>query len=112
MPRGFVVTGDAACAFNPVYGQGITTAALGALALGRCVDRSSHDRLPSKFQRELARVIRHPWMLATGEDLRYRSVEGARRRLSDRLMHGYLDRVVELGTWDARERLALPGVLF
>ena len=32
-PEQFVVMGDAACAFNPVYGQGMTTGALEAIEL-------------------------------------------------------------------------------
>ena len=32
-PENFVVMGDAACAFNPIYGQGMTAAAIGAEAL-------------------------------------------------------------------------------
>ena len=47
-PEGFVVLGDAACAFNPVYGQGLTTAALGAQALGDCL----RDSVGPAFRRD------------------------------------------------------------
>src|SRR5439155_959510 len=55
-PDGLVVVGDAACAFNPVYGQGMTAAAMGALLLDEClrVERrrgnQDLDGLPRRFQ--------------------------------------------------------------
>lgn len=69
-----MVLGDAACAFNPIYGQGMTTGALEAVALGKLLTeyagKNSSD-MTKTFQTRLAKVLLTPWLMATGEDLRY-----------------------------------------
>jgi 2-polyprenyl-6-methoxyphenol hydroxylase-like FAD-dependent oxidoreductase len=70
LPAGFVVIGDALCAFNPVYGQGMTSAVLAAQTLGHCLrsaDASSRE-LPRLAYRELAKMMRGIWNMATGAD--------------------------------------------
>jgi 2-polyprenyl-6-methoxyphenol hydroxylase-like FAD-dependent oxidoreductase len=106
-PEGFIVLGDAVCAFNPVYGQGMTVAALGAETLQRCLAVSRGTGLATRFQKSLAKVLRTPWTLATGEDVRYRGVEGAQPGIADRFMQWYVDRVVaaSLGNRAVRRRL-------
>jgi 2-polyprenyl-6-methoxyphenol hydroxylase-like FAD-dependent oxidoreductase len=59
LPDGVVAVGDAVCAFNPVYGQGMTTAALGAEVLDRWLREESSRSGPGRsrvFQRRLARA--------------------------------------------------------
>ena len=83
MPEGVVVLGDALCSFNPIYGQGMTTAALAADTLG---DVLAAERAPlaaapglaRRCQRALARVIDMPWLLTTTEDLRSPAAAGTR----------------------------------
>jgi 2-polyprenyl-6-methoxyphenol hydroxylase-like FAD-dependent oxidoreductase len=98
-PDGFVVVGDAACAFNPVYGQGMTVAALTALELRRCL-REGAQRFPARLQRAVARINEGPWVIATGGDVRYPTTEGAEPSVADRFMQRYLDRVVKTATRD------------
>jgi 2-polyprenyl-6-methoxyphenol hydroxylase-like FAD-dependent oxidoreductase len=114
-PEGLVALGDAVCALNPVYGQGMTTAALGAEVLDRCLRRSRapQDTRPGtslKFQRELARTIAAPWLLATGTDYRFRRTEGPPRRRSTRMMHRYVDALTRLSTRNAGVRRRLMEV--
>lgn len=77
-PDGLVVLGDALCSFNPIYGQGMTTAALDSLALGECLREQlvTHPNgdltgLSVRFQKKAAAVIANPWLMATAEDMRY-----------------------------------------
>jgi hypothetical protein len=98
-PERFVVLGDAAYCFNPVYGQGMTVAGLEAQALDRWL-RSSLICL--EFQKSLAEVVRLPWLLATTEDSRVPGVEGnAPPNRVNRLLQRYVDEVVWLTSNDA-----------
>jgi 2-polyprenyl-6-methoxyphenol hydroxylase-like FAD-dependent oxidoreductase len=113
-PEGFLVTGDAACAFNPVYGQGMSTAAIGAETLGHCL-RTCRDGktkgLAERFQKLLARANTHPWLLATGTDYRYREVEGPPPGWTTRMSHRYLDRVIALTTHSRSVRKKFAEVI-
>jgi 2-polyprenyl-6-methoxyphenol hydroxylase-like FAD-dependent oxidoreductase len=95
-PDGIVAIKDAVCVFNPVYGQGMTTAALGAMALDRCLKQKQSKSLngfPLRFHNQLARILHTPWLMATREDGRWSTTEGAKPRWSERLVQKYVDRV-------------------
>jgi 2-polyprenyl-6-methoxyphenol hydroxylase-like FAD-dependent oxidoreductase len=105
MPDRFVVVGDATCAFNPVYGQGMSAAALSAEALDRCL--AEHlDRHPdlsglaAVAQKAIGKANAGAWMVATGEDLRYPDTTGGNVGAADRLVRRYLDRVVAAAAVD------------
>jgi 2-polyprenyl-6-methoxyphenol hydroxylase-like FAD-dependent oxidoreductase len=98
-PEGLLVIGDAACAFNPVYGQGMSAAAIGAEVLGRCLTECRPGRaggLAARFQRRLAKANARPWLLATAEDYRYANAEGPPPGRLSGVAHRYFDRVVAL----------------
>jgi 2-polyprenyl-6-methoxyphenol hydroxylase-like FAD-dependent oxidoreductase len=97
-PENFVVVGDAACAFNPVYGQGMTIAGLDALTMGQCLRNAAgrsdgRSGLARRFQRALAQGLSGPWLLATGEDYRVPQTEGPKPSPALRAVHAYADRV-------------------
>lgn len=93
VPERLVAVGDALCSFNPIYGQGMTTAGLAALTLGECLaERRDLDGLARSYYRRVAGVIEVPWMMTTCEDLRSPEVEGERPPLYP-LIAGALARV-------------------
>jgi len=101
-PEHFVVLGDAACAFNPVYGQGMTTGAMGAVELDGCLREQDGDLsgLGARFQKRLAKATSIPWLMATGEDLRYPATEGKRPGFVTRLVQKYIDQVQVLTVYN------------
>ncbi|GAB4207016.1 MAG: hypothetical protein OHK0022_34710 [Roseiflexaceae bacterium] len=65
-PEGLVVLGDAAVALNPLYGQGMTLVALAVQALDKQLRaRRGVQGMGQRFQRELAQIVKLPWMMAT-----------------------------------------------
>jgi 2-polyprenyl-6-methoxyphenol hydroxylase-like FAD-dependent oxidoreductase len=98
-PNGLLVSGDAICSFNPIYGQGMTVAALEALALRDCLSRGADD-LSRRFFKAAARPIRQAWQLAAGGDLALPEIGGA-QPLATRLFNGYVDRVLTAAEFDA-----------
>ena len=76
-PSGLLVLGDAMCSFNPVYGQGMTVAAMEAEALHRCLTAGA-DGLTRRYFHAAAKIVGNAWQLAAGGDLALPEVEGPR----------------------------------
>ncbi len=75
-PRGLTVVGDALCAFNPIYGHGITVAALQALELRAELTSTAPADVGRRLLQRIARRAALPWSIATSEDLRYPTSDG------------------------------------
>ncbi|GAA1500224.1 FAD-binding monooxygenase [Dactylosporangium maewongense] len=91
-PEGFLAFGDAICAFNPIYGQGMTVAALEALEL-RAAVAGGLDGLPRRFYARASKVIDTPWDMAVGGDLAFPSVPG-RRTAKIRFFNWYIAKLL------------------
>jgi 2-polyprenyl-6-methoxyphenol hydroxylase-like FAD-dependent oxidoreductase len=90
-PVGLLTFGDAICSYNPIYGQGMTVAALQAMVLDRCL-RGGANNLGQRYFRAAAKPIGVAWQFAIGADLSLPEVEGI-RPLTMRLINRYIDRV-------------------
>ncbi len=81
--EGFVAMGDAVYALNPVYGQGMTLAAIASQLLDQCLIEQAENEsengfsgMAKKFQTQLAKELVAPWQTATNEDMRWPETEG------------------------------------
>ncbi|MEU1956699.1 FAD-dependent oxidoreductase [Nocardia rhamnosiphila] len=108
-PERFVVIGDATAAFNPVYGQGMSAAALAARLLRdelREAFRGGDDLagFAERFQKQLdATVIQGCWNLSAGSDFNVPGVEvnGLPYGAEQTQEQLFVNRVVSLATEDA-----------
>lgn len=110
-PEGFLVTGDAACTFNPVYGQGMTVAAQAALVLDKHL-RANPGTFGRAAQAAVARCSEAPWQIATGADLRYPTTIGPRPGWAARLGNWYLDRTSDVANRDGYVARVFADVLY
>ena len=99
VPASLLVVGDALCSFNPIYGQGMSVAAIEAETLRRLLERDG-EPTPHCWFRDVARVVDVPWDMAAGGDLVFPGVPGRRTR-KVRLLNAYLARLQTAAEHDA-----------
>ena len=86
-PKNFIVLGDAVSAFNPIYAQGVTVAAIQSKILDNLLYKYKKINTAAdlkkgfeiKFQREIAKLNSLPWLLGTSEDLLWSSTEANKK---------------------------------
>jgi hypothetical protein len=99
LPAGLLAAGDAVCSFNPIYGQGMSVAALQARALLAQVRAGTPPTSRTWFA-GIRSLIDTAWDLATGADLAVPAVDG-RRDLRTRAVNRYLARLHAAAAYDA-----------
>lgn len=89
-----MLLGDAVCSFDPIYGQGMTAAAMQTEALGRCLDRAgaTDRRFARRYFRAAAGVVAVPWSIAVGGDFVYDGTTGKKPPGTD-LINRYMSRI-------------------
>jgi 2-polyprenyl-6-methoxyphenol hydroxylase-like FAD-dependent oxidoreductase len=92
VPDRLIVMGDAMCNFNPLYGQGMSVAAIEALILRDCLEQGEQG-LPQRFFGQAAKEIGVAWRAAVASDLALPQIAG-NRTVSVRLRNAYLDHVL------------------
>ena len=90
-PAGLLVIGDGVASFNPVYAQGMTVAAMQAVAL-RDLLRGGRVPAPKEYFRSAMRAVAPAWDIAVGADLVDPRVEG-RRTAATSLANAYTARL-------------------
>ncbi len=90
LPRGLLLLGDAACHFNPLFGQGMTAAAQQALVLRQLLAQAAAESDPLAFLQlryfeKLSAVLDAPWSVAIA-DLIYPETTGTRPDTFERSM--------------------------
>jgi flavin-dependent dehydrogenase len=107
-PEGYLVFGDAISSFNPIYGQGMSVAALEAVQLKDTLAEGGSN-LAKRFFKRAGRIVDVPWTVATGNDLRMREATG-RRSPGLNFINWYMSKLHKAAHQDAVASLAFHRV--
>lgn len=75
-PDGLVVTGDAIASFNPIYGQGMSVAALEAVSLQQALANGGLADIGRRFFDRTAGIVDDVWGMAIGADFDFPQTTG------------------------------------
>jgi 2-polyprenyl-6-methoxyphenol hydroxylase-like FAD-dependent oxidoreductase len=109
LPAGLLPIGDAVCSLNPIYGHGMTVAALQAVAL-RDEVRPDGAADPRRWARRVAAIVDAPWDVVVGGDLAFPPVDGPRTP-KVRLLGAYVARLHAAAAVDPLLAIAFARVM-
>ena len=103
----FIAIADAACSYNPRFGQGMSAATVSAKVLKNCLAKYgvANPRLPERFFAAQAHFQRTPWLFAAADDLRFPATLGD-RSAAVRLFNWYRLRLVACSNKRVSARLS------
>jgi 2-polyprenyl-6-methoxyphenol hydroxylase-like FAD-dependent oxidoreductase len=91
-PDGLLAIGDAICSFTPIYGQGMSVAAMEAMELRNALAAGSQG-LGLRFFRQIAKLVDVPWSISAGNDRRLTETKPTGSP-GKRLLNWYMDRLL------------------
>ncbi|SDD41349.1 FAD-dependent oxidoreductase [Rhodococcus tukisamuensis] len=109
LPDGYIPFGDTICCFNPIYGQGMSVAALEAIILRQCL-HGDRRRVTGRFLRRARPILDEAWDMACNSDLRLPSIEGE-RTVKTRVTNAYVARVHRAAATDPKVGAAFGRVI-
>ena len=98
---GLVVVGDAIASFNPVYGQGMSVAALEAVQLHHALAADDGDELALRFFQRIEQIVDDAWSASAGSDFRFSQTTGPKPVGTD-LVNRYVARLFHKAHTDGR----------
>ncbi|TVL89686.1 NAD(P)/FAD-dependent oxidoreductase [Streptomyces sp. SAJ15] len=118
VPEGFIAVSDAACTFNPIYGQGMSVAALSAVALSRLLRSRSGPRpdrpgFAAAAQRAVARSGDTAWLTAVGADRPFAAdADATPPSAAERLATWYFGRLADRAVIDRTVGAAFRDITY
>jgi 2-polyprenyl-6-methoxyphenol hydroxylase-like FAD-dependent oxidoreductase len=112
-PAGLVAVGDSAASFNPVYGQGMSSAALHASCLSEYLRSEPDTDAPARYFLDLQKVvIEAAWQLSTAGDAARLGVRNPSVTATERRRAWALRQVMTAMSSDVEVATAVRAVTF
>ncbi len=108
-PHGLLPLGDGVCSLNPIYGQGMTVAALQALELRAHLGQQTAPD-PHRWLRRVAQIVDPAWDMVVGGDLALPGVHGPRTP-KVRALGAYIGRLHAAAATDPELAVAFARVM-
>ena len=112
VPEGLLVVGDAHCRFDPVFGQGMSVAAMEALELQQCLENSKllNNGFTKTYHKRISKLISTPWEMTITEAFRHPNIEGNKPILQP-IKQWYSKKIYQLSAVDSDIYLRLVRVM-